>query len=653
MQQSEFLSLVNARTVLPDESEIDPSDVVRRMTTNPICIKCHQDYKTKFSEQPFQIVCEGIYDDTDFNRLVSVTPGSTYESVREVLDKAYWAKKYIKVVNVMGDRTKFVPRPYQEENLRCTSYFKVDRWGRGMGKSVCGQIDDLHTVINADNYPILIACPGKALAEKWFIDIKAHIENDEELVKCLKSSKQAPFYQFNFTNGSTISIFTTGSESGKGARSIRGQNPFKVRLDEQDLLGSEDYTALRPLWRRFKHSKFSGSSTPTGKREDFFEMCRNFPTYKEFFFPINLHPDYNADFDSVCRLEAKTEANYQHEFLAEFADQVGGVFRNEYVDLSKKHYAYEDLKYNANWRYFMGIDWNGQGTGTRYRVVGFDPVSKKRTVVAHAAIDGSTKASYEKLRDLNQIWHCEEVIIDRGHGHVQEEQIQLIGLTSMDADDKRLAKAKFVDFGAKLVTNKITPNRNYAESAQEREKERPAKPFIVEGAVMCLEEGLFEFSDKDKLLEDQLRAYRVKSYSPHGWANVYASGNVGDHDLDALMLALLGIELKYGLFAGKGLKTHIPAFASLTGFGQNSLDMSGQGSEISRQSVRTAVGIPSRAIPNLKSQDNQHIYFQRNNMLVQSPQNPRENLAGRGGVTSRTSVFQTAKGAPPRRFGYR
>ena len=645
MATRDFLELVKARTEMPDGTEIDPSDVVRRMESNPICIKCHADYKLKFPEQNFQIICEGIYDDEDFHRLMSTLPGTSYEDVRELFDKAYWGNRHLKLIDKFGEKVPFVPRSYQEENLRCTAYFKVDRWGRGMGKSVTGQVDDLHTVFTTPNYPHLIACPGKSLAEKWFNDIKSHIENDPELKKCLLSSKQAPFYQFVLTNGSSISIFTTGSESGRDSASIRGQSPFKVRIDEQDLLNEGDYTALGPLWRRFKHSKFSGSSTPTGKRENFFDMCRNFPTYKEFFFPIKLHPDYTPEFERLCRMEARTEANYNHEFEAEFGDQVGGVFRNEYVDLAKRHYKYSDHKYNPDWKYFMGIDWNGQGTGTRYRVVGFNPATKKRTVVYHTFVDGSTQASYERLRDLNQIWHCDEVVIDRGHGHVQEEQIIKIGMMSKDPIEQRLAKARFVDFGAKLLTNKITPNRNYAVSVQDMEKERPAKPFIVEGAVMCLEEGLFEFSDEDKLLEDQLRAYRVKKYSPHGWANTYECGNVGDHDLDALMLALLGIELKYGLFAGTGFRSHIPEFSSLTGFGRNSLTADGPASELSRQSIRQAAGVPSRAVPGKKNSDqNQYLYMQRGSMIVSRPAAGPQAPRGRGGVPSRTAGFSPGGG---------
>ncbi len=649
---TQFLSKVLAREAMPDGAVIDHAALVRRMA-NPVCVECHEQYRKKFPDQPFQIVCDGIYGDDDYNEILADPDFSDmkYEQVRELYDKAYWANRHLKLADKNGDMKPFVARDYQEAAMRCTADRKVHRWGRGTAKTTCGEIDDLHTVTTRNNYPLLIACPGKTLAQKWFNDIKAHIENDDELRACCVKKQQAPYFMFQFSNGSTLSIFTTGSEAGRGASSIRGQSPYKVRLDEQDLLNADDYIALRPLWRRFPHSKFEGMSTPTGKREDFFEMCNNFPDYKEFFFPITVHPDWNPEMEEASRREARTEINYLHEFMAGFGDMVGGVFKNEYVDGARTVYKVSECKYNPAWKYFLGIDWNGQGTGTRYRVVGYDPKTQKRRCVAFAAVDSSTDASYKKPVDLNRTWHCEEVYIDNGYGHVQDEQIRLIGHKSQDPDDRRLQNVRVIDFGANLTTNKITPNRNFSRPLEESELERRAKPFLVEGATMCLEHGLFEFSNEDKLIEDQLRAYRVKNYSPHGWANTYESGSVGDHDLDALMLALLAVELKYGIFQGTGFKARPASMTLLAGFGTTGPSVE-KATEISRQRIRATAGVPARVpqpeIP--ATADYKLLYLQRqlgNSVVIPNSPGPQ----GRGGVPSRTGTFNRpgSKTPPPYR----
>jgi hypothetical protein len=167
-------------------------------------------------------------------------------------------------------------------------------------------------------------------------------------------------------------------------------------------------------------------------------------------------------------------------------------------------------------------------------------------VVDASAINISTMDTLDQLRVLNRRWHAEGVYVDAGFGYVQDELIRLIGATSKNADDRRLMDVHVVDFGANMVTNRLVPNRPDSRYKDNEELERPTKPFMVEGAQMVVEMGDFEFASDDKILEDELRAYRVKTYSRHGWANTYHS-KVGDHDLDATILALLGIELKYGL----------------------------------------------------------------------------------------------------------
>jgi hypothetical protein len=588
----------------------DCAENTRRRMENPTCQQCLKDYQRKFPNRPFGIHCEGIYDERDYQELYEALKGTEdelpYAEIKALLDPVYWANVHIKLPDKYGDMQAFVARDYQAEILRCTARRKVDRCGRGLGKTSLGGIEELHRALTRKNYGIMVATPAKAQAQKWWDDLQQHIKNDAEIAGSVAQQRQAPYFMLRFYNGSTISIFTTGSTSGKDADTVRSQSPRRVRLDEQDLLNPGDYKAIMPLLRRFKESEFHGSSTPVGKRETFWAMCTQYPDYKEFWFPIMRHPDFNAEYEEAARREARTELVYQHEFLAEFGDLEAGVFKPVYVDAAKDHYYYRQCVYSPRCKYFLGVDWNGHGTGTRIRVVEYDPITKIRRCVDAEAVDKSTRESIEAIRRLNKRWHCEGINIDAGFGFVQDELLREVGVNSDDPDDKRLRNINVIDFGAPLITNRIVPKRDRTKyiNDEDNELQRRTKPFMVEGTVMAFEAHLVRFSDDDITLEEQLRSYRVKTYSQSGYANTYEAAKLGDHDLDAFMLAMLAIEMKYGMFLVQK-KPHLAAgMAHISSFGGTAVPDPGPGMmqqapmaaarEVARAAERQTAGIPSR-----------------------------------------------------------
>jgi hypothetical protein len=605
LPREEFFRKVRDHNTAPDGKEIQPN-LFRRMS-HPTCLACHETYRHKFPGKPFGIRCNGIYGEDDFVEMAEKS-GVPYDEIRELLDLPFWASRHVRLPDINGDLAPFEARDYQAESMQCTARFQVDRWGRGMGKTVDGVIKEVHVATTRKRYNILVACPAKAQAQKWFDEINALIEADPGLRDSLVQTRQQPYFTFRFTTGSTINLFTTGSSSGRDADVIRSQSPRRVRVDEQDLLNAGDYNAILPLLRRYPDSEFHGSSTPTGKRETFYSMCQEFPDYRELHFPIMRHPDFNEEMELASRREARTELNYMHEFLAEFGELEGGVFKAMYVDAAKMPYTYLQCRYDPAWKYYIGVDWNGEGTGTRLRVVGYNPLTHKRRVVDASAINISTMDTLDQLRVLNRRWHAEGVYVDAGFGYVQDELIRLIGATSNNADDRRLMDVHVVDFGANMVTNRLVPNRPDSRYKDNEELERPTKPFMVEGAQMVVEMGDFEFASDDKILEDELRAYRVKTYSRHGWANTYHS-KVGDHDLDATILALLGIELKYGLTKVPERTPSKTTVLYAAGFGTGSARAgddpirSAPAPQNPRQAAQRKGDVPSRQMPQVVHRD--------------------------------------------------
>ena len=91
---------------------------------------------------------------------------------------------------------------------------------------------------------------------------------------------------------------------------------------------------------------------------------------------------------------------------------------------------------------------------------------------------------------------------------------------------------------------------------------------MVEGVVMAFEMGLVEVSREYTLLEEQLRGYRVKTWTKGGAADTYTTdSDSGDHDLDAFMLSMLGIELNYGLWHTKEAVRRLLQIAHTGGWG--------------------------------------------------------------------------------------
>ena len=562
MNEPQFFQIVTARNTNKDGTVKDPN-LMRRLR-NPICRACQDRYRQKFPDQPFQIYCDGVPDEPDFQEMSQKT-GLSYEQTRDIMDKQYWAERHTYLTDDRGDVKPFKARDYQIPMLRCTARRKVDRCGRGLGKTTLGVIEELHSATTHKNYPIMVAAPAKSQAQKWFDDILWQAEQSPEIAKSIIQKQQQPFYKIRFSNGSTISIFTCGSASGRGADVIRSQTPRRVRLEEQDGLNEEDYKALQPLFRRYKNSEFHGASTPKGDHSTFWAMCTQYPDYKEFHVPITEHPEWGPEMEEACRREARTNINYVHEFLADFGNPEEGVFKAAFVDWARKPYRYEECRYDAQCKYVMGVDWNGEGTGTRIRVVEYNPLTALRRAVAFETIDGDEVATLDflnSIRNLNRVWHCDRVYVDAGFGYIQDSLIRDLGRVAEIPEDRKLEYVRVVDFGATLKTNKLIPRRGKFKYLRQDDLDRRTKPFMVEGAVAVLEQHLFEFSDKDTTLDSQMRAYRVKTWSAHGHANTYEAGREGDHDLDATLLALLGIELEFGLFAQAPLPPatvrHIP-----------------------------------------------------------------------------------------------
>lgn len=266
-------------------------------------------------------------------------------------------------------------------------------------------------------FDIIIITPFQSQIELIFKRLQELVLNSPDLQNSIARCVKAPNYTMEFHNKSQIKGFTAGTQSGGNANAVRGQHADMLVFDEADLLSSGDVDSALSILTNSPNAFLWMSSTPTGKRETFYENCFD-PGYKEFYYPSQVNPLWNEKLERRFRNQL-TEIGYKHEILAEFGEQEEGVFQNAYVQSAKADYAYGQLKYDPNWVYTIGVDWNDTKSGTTICVVGYSPTTNHFYIVDRATVarDGWTQlAACDRIAEFNRLWNPAAIYVDKGFG---------------------------------------------------------------------------------------------------------------------------------------------------------------------------------------------------------------------------------------------
>lgn len=288
------------------------------------------------------------------------------------------------------------------------------------------------------------------------------------------------------------------------------------------------------------------SSTPTGRREKFYETCLS-PLYKEFYFPSHVNPNFGESEEKYYRSEY-TEEQYKHECLAEFGEQEEGVYQVKYVEAAQANYTYEQMRPIRSWTYMMGVDWNDVKIGTTIAVVGFNPQDGKfRIVDKHTISKGERTqlSACDKIAELNRIWFPDYIYVDEGFGTAQVEvlhgfgyqAVQTHGPNSPDARLRQIVKA--YGFGRAIEIHDLFTKQPV---------KKPAKPFLVENSVRRFETLQIQYPKADTQYTAQLLGYTIQRVSMTGLPIYQANERAGDHFLDAVNLALVAFVLEKSAF---------------------------------------------------------------------------------------------------------
>lgn len=329
----------------------------------------------------------------------------------------------------------------------------------------------------------------------------------------------------------------------------RGQEAHVIILDEMDYMGSEDLDALYAMLQKTAEDQpdklMIGASTPTGRRERFWEWSMS-SRYKEFWFPSYCSPFFTKEQEEEFR-EQYSPSAYRHEIEADWGEDSEGVYPRKYVDLAfvSPGWEYELGRTSARSFHVIGVDWDKYGAGTNIVVleVCSEDYEDQRLAgkVRLAYREEIARSEYtltkavDRIIELNKIFEPKHIYVDRGYGEVQVELLTKYGVENPSS--RMRDRIKGVSF-----SESVEVRDPYTKLMIKKE----IKPFMVDNLRQFLERQSLLFSALDEEIYLQLISYIVVKTTNTGRPVFEAGGSAVDHAHDALILALLAITQNYG-----------------------------------------------------------------------------------------------------------
>lgn len=470
-------------------------------------------------------------------------------------DPCVWAKQFL------GAET----RVYQTLILRDPSLRKVLRAGRRLGKTFSMAIALLHYSYTTKDGRCLVVAPMKTQVELIYQEIVRLASKNEIVFNSITRKVTSPQFMIQFSNGSTIRFFTSGMRSGGKSDVARGQEAHVIVLDEMDYMHSDDLDALYAMLQKTAEDQpdkvLIGASTPTGRRERFWEWCRS-GRFQEFWFPSYCNPFFSKEQEDEFR-EQYSEIGYRHEIEADWGEDAEGVYPRKFVDKAFIEPGWNYIPEISSARSFhtIGVDWDKYGAGTNIVVVEVCSDSYEeenfRNKVKLCYREEIQKSEYtltkavSRIIELNNIFNPKHIYVDRGYGEVQVELLHKYGVENPLTGLKE--KVKGISF------SEMTEVRDpYTKQIVKKE----IKPYMVDNLRQYLEKEILLISEKDAEMYMQLISYVVLRTTQTGRPVFEAGGSAVDHAHDALMLALLAITENYNDLHKAKYATNTEAFSN-------------------------------------------------------------------------------------------
>jgi replicative DNA helicase len=474
--------------------------------------------------------------------------------------------------------------PYQEKILQNNSLRQVLRLARRMGKTDTLAIKAIHYSYCNGKDPddpdsrasvVLIAAPYENQVKLIFSRIVELINNSPDLKQGLAKYKQNP-ETLIWKNGAKIIGLTAGTKAGAGGASIRGQRADWIIVDEIDYMTEADIISIFAI-ASDPNTGDPGiiiSSTPTGRRSKFWELCvaaqggvASVPPgmyvepvknplekpWTTFYYPYSEHPKrQTVEERAAYEREWKRtlgDMGFIHECLAEFGEETVGVFRKEYIDRAKKEYDYltKPKKQHDNVR-VMGVDWDKIQATPTFCMLEYSPdeensfgekcMLKVINRMSMPRTEFTLMHAVDELVKWNNMYQPNYIYVDRGYGEYQVEALHAMGKEAIKDGPKNPAWM----LNERIVGVHFSEKRDVRDPGTSEIVKKDVKPWMVNQTVILMERDRLRINENDDELWKQMENYRVEKIGVDG-RPTYTS--VNEHSVDALTLCVLAITDKF------------------------------------------------------------------------------------------------------------
>lgn len=582
------------------------------------CISCQIRQIEKYN-QPFQIKCSGIakkLPDGSAAKLKAIQESNpeidqeqALKIIKATVDPVAWCELMFGFSD--GDDQWFL-RSYQKEQLRCSTKRMAVREGRRSGKSFAMSLKLIYTAFNSliargrdasgniieVGPTIMVVTPYQAQLTNIFEEMEKLLKRNRELASEVITGTgdslyiKTPTFKMEFRNGAVIQGFVSGigmRQDGSGGGTMRGFSADLVYLDEMDMIPEDILDkVINPILATTPNTALIATSTPIGKQGKFYEWCLKRPDFKEDYLPSSVIPHWEEIKEEILR-EA-TKDSFAAEYMAIFIDEENGVFKKDWVYKAMADYNYVDainssrlfsklqLQGSIERIICIGIDWN-KNAGTEFYVVGYYPSVSLwigLDAVNVPSSEYSAKRWIKELLALNYKWKPDYIYADEGYGHTIIEDVKYQAYSLRTKKNKSAMDEQTILIPDRLTSFNFSSNVTLKDPITNADIKKLGKHFLVENAIRTLEEGLFIFSNEDNRLKEQFFNYQVLRRNPQNNKPIYGKANekVGDHRLDAFMLALGGLVLEESVYSGRQMSPSVPTFhrTQVSGVGFQSAD---------------------------------------------------------------------------------
>jgi hypothetical protein len=493
---------------------------------------------------------------------------------------------------------KWFIRSYQKEQVRCTSQRVAILEGRRSGKTFAMALKLIYHAYNSKlergrdaqgrsvfmGPTIMVVTPYQAQLTNIFEEIEKLIKRNVELRDEITSGTgeslyvKTPTFKMVFKNGALIQGFVSGigmRQDGSGGGTMRGFSANIIYLDEMDMIPGDVLTkVINPILATTPETILYATSTPIGKKGKFHEWCHKRSDFKSDHLPTSILPFWEEIKEDIIR--DSTPDSFLSEYMGVFIEDEKGVFKKEWVNSARLDYSYDDasnlgtlgsklkIKNLQDMIIAIGIDWN-KNAGTEFYVVGYVPgegIWIGLDAINVPATEFSAKRWIRELVHLNYQWKPDYIYADEGYGHTIIEDIKYESYTLRAKANKTNIDLETVKIADKLKAFNFASNIILKDPITNKDIKKTGKHFLVENVARILQERLFVFPYEDEALKDQFFNYVIEKYNKQNNKPVYGKLNeqIGDHRLDALMLALGALVLEESVYSGNKMFASVPTF---------------------------------------------------------------------------------------------